>query len=492
MTISYHKLWKTLVDRKIKKMDLKEITGIGSSTLAKLSHDQPVAMEVIIKICSYLGCNIGDVMDIVPEKADDIARAYAHILEEELIASLGCTEPSSIALVAAKARAALGALPERCVVEASGNIIKNARSVIVPNTGGMKGIKAAAASGIIAGRPDAGLEALDAVTEKDIEAISAYLSDHLIEVVHSEEPEPLYVAITVFSGGSSARAVLQGDHLGITLIEKNGEPIFAREADAHDTEAAELGLLSIRNIVEYAQNADIERVRPLIRRQIDYNYAISREGLRGDWGANIGKAMMNAFGNDAKVRAAASAAAGSDARMGGCDLPVIIVSGSGNQGITASVPVIEFATEIGCPEDRLHRAVILSDLVTIQQKAGIGRLSAFCGVVSAACGAGAGIAFLLGGGYDVIAHTIVNTLAVISGMVCDGAKPSCAAKIAVAVHTAMLGYSMYVNDNMQFRSGDGIVRKGVDNTIENVGRIASLGMRETDREILRAMTEYDS
>jgi L-cysteine desulfidase len=248
-------------------------------------------------------------------------------------------------------------------------------------------------------------------------------------------------------------------------------------------------LLTIADIVDFAKNADIGRLKPLIQRQIEYNYAIASEGLNNDWGANVGSSIQNAFGDHVMFRAVAAAAAGSDARMSGCDLPVVIISGSGNQGITASVPVVEYARAFDLPEETLYRSVILSDLVTIHQKTGIGKLSAFCGAVSAGCGAAAGIAFLMGGDYDIISHTIVNTLAVISGMVCDGAKPSCAGKIAAAVHTGILGYSMYANDKMQFYGGDGIVRRGVDNTIANVGRVASRGMRETDREILRIMQE---
>ncbi|MDR2664936.1 MAG: L-serine ammonia-lyase, iron-sulfur-dependent, subunit alpha [Oscillospiraceae bacterium] len=492
MTISYGKLFKLLSDRGIKKMELKEAVGMGSSTLAKLSRGELVSMDVVIKICAYLGCNVGEIMDVIPDQRDRAAEAYIRILEEELIPSLGCTEPSSIAFAAARAREVLGDMPERCVVEVSGNMIKNARSVIVPNTGGMKGIKAAAAGGIIAGRAQAGLEVLEGVTQDDIAQITDYLRDHLIEVVHSENPEPLYVSVTLYRNADSARVTLVGDHLAVAAIERNGECVFVRSGTSEDERAADCALLNIRDIFDFAQNADIEAVRPLIERQIACNCAISREGLENSWGANIGKAILNAFGSDIKMRAAASAAAGSDARMGGCDMPVIIVSGSGNQGITACVPVAEFARGTGCSDEMLHRAVILSDLVTVDQKRSIGKLSAFCGVVCAACGAAAGIAFLLGGDYDVVAHTIVNTLAVISGMVCDGAKPSCAAKIAVAVHSGMLGYSMYANEKMQFLGGDGIVRRGVDNTIASVGRMASLGMRETDREILRIMTEYDN
>jgi L-cysteine desulfidase len=417
------------------------------------------------------------------------AEACIRILREELIASLGCTEPSSIAFAASRARETLGCFPERCVVEISGNMLKNTKSVMVPNTGGMKGIKAAAAAGIIAGRPELDLEVLRDVTTADIDQIKDYLEKHSIKVIHRDNGELLYIAVTLFAGSNHARVTLKGGHLNIVSIEKNDRVIFTNpEIKAEETDDPR-SMLSIADIVDFARNGDIEKLRPIIKRQIEYNDAISREGLNHDWGANVGSSIRSVFDDHVMFRAVAAAAAGSDARMSGCDLPVIILSGSGNQGITASVPVIEYAKEFKCSEEMLYRSVILADLVTVHQKTSIGKLSAFCGAVSAGCGAAAGIAFLMGGDYDIIAHTIVNTLAIISGMVCDGAKPSCAGKIAVAVHTGILGYSMYANDNMQFYDGDGIVRRGVDNTIANVGRMASIGMRETDREIINIMKE---
>jgi L-cysteine desulfidase len=423
------------------------------------------------------------------DKKKIFAEACAGILREELIPSLGCTEPSSIAFVTAKARETLGCLPDRCVVEVSGNILKNTKSVMVPNTGGMKGIRAAAAAGIIAGRPDLDLEILRDITSADIDRITDYLEQHKIDVVHRDNGELLYIAATLYGGGDCARVTLKGGHLNISAIERNGRVIFSNPETAEADTDGQRSLLTIADIVDFAKNADIGELKPIIKRQIEYNYAISREGLNNDWGANVGSSIRNTFDDHVMFRAVAAAAAGSDARMSGCDLPVVIISGSGNQGITASVPVVEYAREFNCSEEMLYRSVILSDLVTVHQKTSIGKLSAFCGAVSAGCGAAAGIAFLMGGDYDIIAHTIVNTLAIISGMVCDGAKPSCAGKIATAVQTGILGYSMYANDNMQFYGGDGIVRRGVDNTIANVGRVASRGMRETDREIIRIMQE---
>jgi L-cysteine desulfidase len=353
----------------------------------------------------------------------------------------------------------------------------------------MKGIRAAAAAGIVAGRPDLDLEVLRDITPADMDRIADYLKQRKIDVVHRDDGELLYVAATLYGGGGSARVTLKGGHLSVSSIEKDGRVIFSNPEAAETETNDQRNLLNIADIVDFAKNADISELKPLIKRQIEYNYAISREGLKNDWGANVGSSIQNAFGDHVMFRAVAAAAAGSDARMSGCDLPVVIISGSGNQGITASVPVVEYASAFNAAEDMLYRSVILSDLVTIQQKTGIGKLSAFCGAVSAGCGAAAGIAFLMGGDFDVVSHTIVNTLAIISGIVCDGAKPSCAGKIAAAVHTGMLGYYMYANDNMQFYGGDGIVRRGADNTIANVGRVASRGMRETDREILRIMQE---
>jgi L-cysteine desulfidase len=420
---------------------------------------------------------------------NDKSGVYANILKNELITSLGCTEPSAIAFVAATAQARLGRPAERCVVEASGNIIKNAKSAVVPNTGGMKGIKAAAAAGMIAGKPELELETLRDVTDGDVLKVRAFLDSGAVEFRQSDRDALLYVAVTLSGGGDTVYVELEGGHNNITRIEKNGELLFTGRSIEEAESDLEYELLNVLDIVDFAENADIEELRPVIRRQIEYNYDIAREGMENDWGANIGSSLISAYGDDVKVRAAAMAAAGSDARMSGCDMHVVIVSGSGNQGITASAPVVEFGRELGCSEDTLIRAVILSDLVTIHQKTSIGKLSAFCGAVSAGCGAAAGIAFLLGGDYDIIAHTIVNSLATVAGMVCDGAKPSCAAKIAVAVHAGILGYSMYAKCDQQFYGGDGIVKRGVDNTITNVGRMASRGMRETDREILRIMTE---
>ena len=420
--------------------------------------------------------------------------SYVNILREELVPAMGCTEPIAIAYAAAVARKALGALAQRMEVEASGNIIKNVKSVFVPGTGGLRGIPAAAAAGMAAGDPELELEVLSRVGEGEQARIREYLEKTPIEVKLSGSPFIFDILVRAWAGEESALVRIVNYHQNIVRIEKNGEVL----KDVPVQAAAEEGLtdksaLSVKGILEFAGSCDLADVEALLERQVRYNTAIAQEGLRGDYGANIGSVLLAAYGNDVKVRAKAMAAAGSDARMNGCGLPVVIVSGSGNQGLTASLPVVEFAKELGVDRETLLRAVLVSDLVTIHLKSEIGRLSAYCGAVSAGCGSGAGIAWLYGREKSPeallkdVSHTIVNALAVDSGIVCDGAKASCAAKIASAVDAGLLGFFMYQN-GQQFRGGDGIISKGVEETIRNVGLLASQGMRETDREILDIMT----
>ena len=426
------------------------------------------------------------------DRTDPVYSEYIRILAAELIPATGCTEPIAIAYGAAKVRQVLGALPESCQVEASGNIIKNVKSVVVPNTGHLRGIEAAAAAGIVAGDPDVQLQVISHVSQEDQAAIRTYLETHPVEVIPAQNGKVFFIALKVRAGQDTARVVIENFHTNITRIERNGECLFEQpegeEEIAHD-QLLNYDLLNVQEIIDFADNVDLKDVEALLTRQIECNTAISQEGLTHPWGACIGQTLLQAQGNDVRVRAKAAAAAGSDARMSGCEMPVVIVSGSGNQGMTASLPVIEYAKELNASQEKLLRALAVSNLVTIHQKTSIGRLSAFCGAVSAGCGAAAGIAYLKGEGYDVIAHTIVNTLAILSGMVCDGAKPSCAGKIAMAVEAGLMGYEMYTHGKNQFHSGEGIVKKGVDNTIRTVGRMAREGMRDTDREILSIMTE---
>lgn len=416
-------------------------------------------------------------------------QTYVQILKEELVPAMGCTEPIALAYCAAKAREVLGSLPDRCVVEASGNIVKNVKSVIVPNTGGLKGIEAAAAAGVVAGDAGRVLEVIAGVTQEQKIQIKEYMERTSIQVKPLETDELLDMIVTLYKDSSYAKVRIANYHTNIVLIEKDGEKLYEMGVMAtEEAQMADRSLLNVKDIYDFARTVELEDVRELIGRQIEYNSAISEEGLEHDWGANIGSVLLKAYGNDIRVRARAVAAAGSDARMSGCEMPVIINSGSGNQGMTASLPVIEYAKELKASEEELYRALVLSNLVTIHQKTGIGRLSAYCGAVSAGCGAGCGIAYLLGGDYATIAHTLVNALAIVSGIICDGAKPSCAGKIAAAVDAGILGYQMYIN-GQQFRGGDGIISKGVENTIRNVGRLGKEGMKETDKEIIQIMTD---
>lgn len=415
---------------------------------------------------------------------------YLKILQEELVPATGCTEPIAIAYGAAKARELLGVLPESVLVEASGNIIKNVKSVVVPNTNSLKGIEAAAAAGIVAGQSDKILEVISEVTPAQRAEIRAYLADHPIVVKPAEGDKVFDILITLRAGNNHVKLRISDYHTHIVYIEKNGEVLFQSGevlSDSARDMLTDRSCLSVKGVLDFASTCNLEDVRALIERQIDYNYAIAEEGMRHSWGANIGSVLKEHYGVGIYSRARYMAAAGSDARMSGCEMPVIIVSGSGNQGITASVPVVEYAKELNVSRDQMVRAVLLSDLLTIHLKTGIGRLSAYCGAVSAGCSAGAAIAYLHGGGFREIAHTLVNSLAIVSGMICDGAKASCAAKISAAVDAGLVGYSMF-RSGQQFRGGDGIVTKGVEETIRNIGRLGRLGMRETDREIIRIMT----
>ena len=415
---------------------------------------------------------------------------YLKILQEELVPATGCTEPIAIAYGAAKARELLGVLPESVLVEASGNIIKNVKSVVVPNTDCLKGIEAAAAAGIVAGQSDKILEVISEVTPAQRAEIRAYLADHPVVVKPAEGDKVFDILITLRAENNHVKLRISDYHTHIVYIEKNGEVLFQSGevlSDSARDMLTDRSCLSVEGVLDFASTCNLEDVRALIERQIDYNYAIAEEGMRHSWGANIGSVLKEHYGVGIYSRARYMAAAGSDARMSGCEMPVIIVSGSGNQGITASVPVVEYAKELNVSRDQMVRAVLLSDLLTIHLKTGIGRLSAYCGAVSAGCSAGAAIAYLHGGGFREIAHTLVNSLAIVSGMICDGAKASCAAKISAAVDAGLVGYSMF-RSGQQFRGGDGIVTKGVEETIRNIGRLGRLGMRETDREIIRIMT----
>ena len=421
------------------------------------------------------------------EKTNERDSAYVQILKEELKPAMGCTEPIALAYAAAKARKVLGKTPEKVVIGASGSIIKNVKSVIVPNTDHLKGIPAAAAAGIVAGDPDRELEVIASVSPEQIEEMKRFLKETEIRVEHMDNGLTFDIIVTVIKGGSYAKVRIANYHTNIVLIEKNGEVLFEVPVEGESEEGlTDRTLLNMKDIWDFINTVDVEDIREVLDTQIRCNVAIAEEGLHGDYGANIGKVLLDMNGDDVRTRARAMAAAGSDARMNGCELPVIINSGSGNQGITASVPVVVYAKELGVEEDKLYRALALSNLTAIHQKTPIGRLSAYCGAVNAGAGAGAGIAYLCGGGYEEVIHTVVNAVAIISGMVCDGAKASCAAKIAEAVDAGILGYNMYIR-GQQFHDGDGIVTSGIEDTIKNVGRLAKEGMRETNEEIINIM-----
>ena len=421
------------------------------------------------------------------ERNDRVYQTYVQILRHELISAMGCTEPIALAYCAASARSVLGVLPEKIKVEASGNIIKNVKSVIVPNTNGRKGIEAAAAIGIVAGDPDAGLEVIAHAKQEDKEKLGDYLSHADIKVEFAQTDHVLDIIVKVNKGKDHAEVHIVNEHTNVVRITRNDEVLLKKEIiTTANTSKPDYDCLTIEDIFDFAMTCDLADVQEILDRQIAYNTAIADEGLKNDYGANIGKTLLKAYGQDVHIRARARAAAGSDARMNGCELPVVINSGSGNQGMTVSLPVIEYAKETGASKEKLYRALLLANLVTLHEKEGIGRLSAYCGAVSAGAGAGAGIAWLCTGDYKTVIHTIVNALAITSGIVCDGAKASCAAKISAAVDAGILGFEMYRN-GQQFYGGDGLVEKGVENTIRNISRLGRIGMKETDKEIINMM-----
>lgn len=374
------------------------------------------------------------------------------------------------------------------MIEASGSIIKNVKSVIVPNTNHLKGMPAAAAAGIIAGRSEKELEVISEVTGSEMEDMRRFLEEVQIDVEHIDHGLVFEIIVTEYCGDSYAKVRITNFHTNIVLIEKDGKILYENreELASEEEKRADRGLLDMESIWDFIHSLDVEDVREVLTRQIEYNTAIADEGLKGNYGANIGSVLLDTYGDDIRTRAKAKAAAGSDARMNGCELPVIINSGSGNQGITVSIPVIEYAKEMGTDEEHLLRALALSNLTAIHQKTGIGTLSAYCGAVSAGAGAGAGIAYLCGGTYEEVVHTVVNALAIVSGIVCDGAKASCAAKIASSVDAAILGYNMYKR-GQEFRRGDGIVMQNIEETIRGIGRLGKDGMKETNEEIIKLM-----
>lgn len=423
-------------------------------------------------------------------KTDKLYKAYVNILKEELVPAMGCTEPIAVAYCAATAKKYLGCTPTKVKAEISGNIIKNIKSVIVPNTDGLFGIEAAVSVGIVAGNPDNMLQVISNVTDNQKQEIKNFISNTEFVVTPAQAGELLDITITLFADDKYAKVRISGNHTNIVLIETSDEVIYKSNELDNNVKVStktDRNLLTVNDIYDFANSVDTLDVEDVLERQIKYNTAISHKGLTNNYGANVGQVLLKTGGDNVWNRAKAVTAAGSDARMNGCELPVIINSGSGNQGMTASLPVIEYAKELNVTKEKLYRALVISNLVTIHQKTGIGSLSAYCGAVCAGCGAGAGIAYLYGEDCKAISHTIVNSLAIVSGIICDGAKSSCAAKIALSVDAGILGYQLYKN-GQEFKDGEGIVSKGVENTIHNVGRLGKDGMFETDKEILKIMT----
>ena len=430
------------------------------------------------------------------ELTDFDCNQFIAILQEELVPALGCTEPIAIAYAGAHARALLGKIPDRVCIKSSGNIIKNVKSVTVPNSGNMKGIPAAAAIGIIGGNPDKGLEVLADITESDIASTKEFLEKIPCKVSLLDTVASLHFIVEVFAGADSASVEIIHQHTNIVHTTKNGKDVLSVPFDPASANAAltDRSGLSVKKILEFADTIDLDRVRPILERQIDYNTRIAQEGLEHRYGINAGANLLKAAEAEQavtlKIRAQAAAAAGSDARMSGCTLPVVTNSGSGNQGLTASLPVIVFAEEKKLPHDKLLRGLLVSNLIAIHQKTRIGRLSAYCGAVSAGCGSGAAVTYLSGGSYEQVCETITNTLAVVSGIVCDGAKPSCASKIASSVDAALNAHYLAMQ-NRVFEPGEGIVKGDIEKTIAGVGAVAADGMRETDKVILRIMVDDD-
>lgn len=420
-----------------------------------------------------------------------IQKTYTDILKEELQVAMGCTEPIAIAYASAILRRTLDAVPQKIHAKFSGNIIKNVKSVIVPATGGLHGLEAAISAGVVAACPERILEVLTVLTTDDQVTIRSFLETCDFSIDEMDTPNAFDLELTGFADGCTATVRITGNHTNVVSVTKGEIDVtgdYSHGCYQETRIVTDRSVLNVEDILTFVNETPLEELQPLLERQIEMNMAIAQEGLQGSYGACIGKVLYR--GGEASLRdqARAYAAAGSDARMSGCELPVGILSGSGNQGITASVPVVIYARQLGKSHEEMLRAVLLSDLITIHQKTGIGCLSAYCGAISAGCGCGAGICYLLGGDYHAVAHTLVNAVAILSGTICDGAKPSCAAKIAMAVEAGIMGYEM-TKAGCQFYGGDGIITKGVENTIRNIGRLARDGMSETDKEIIRIMLD---
>ena len=420
----------------------------------------------------------------------ELYKNYLDILKQELVPALGCTEPIAIACAAAKASRLLGNFPESLEMKLSGNIIKNVKGVTVPNSGGLKGIDIAAVLGMVGGNADKALEVLEEITPEHIARAKELASRGICTYSLAENVPNLYISAKAVCGGHYAEVVIAHQHTNIIKMEKDGEVLLDRtlEAEEKTDDTVDRSCLTVKDILDFADQVRMEDIEEIISRQIRLNTAISQEGLDNNYGAQIGKTLMHVWGKSATTRACARAAAGSDARMGGCSMPVVINSGSGNQGITVSLPVIVYAEEWEVSRDKLYRSLVVSNLIAVHQKYYIGSLSAYCGAVSAACGAGAGITYMYGGTYEQVSLTIINTLGNVGGIVCDGAKPSCAAKIASSVDAALMAFHLSIQ-NKSFLPGEGLIKGDVEETIKSMGYIGRVGMKTTDTEILNVMID---
>lgn len=423
---------------------------------------------------------------------ENIEKMYVNILEEELKPALGCTEPIAISFLAASLKHYIGSLPDTLLIEASGNIIKNAKSVVVPNTGGMKGIIVAAAAGMVAGDAEAGLEVLKSVKNEDIPQINAFIEKTPITLKKLESSSQLHIKMKAEFNGDIYEAELRDQHTNITEIKKNGNILYSGNSGAKTGQATitDRSVLNVKDILDFASNVSLDKVSHLIERQIEYNTKIAKAGLTEHYGIDIGQNFLKLYQKDAtiKTKAVGEAAAASDARMCGCPLPVVTNSGSGNQGLTVSIPVIVYAREMNVSRETLLRTLIISNLLAIHQKTAIGRLSAYCGAVTAGTAAAAAIAYMCSSSYDVVCKTITTSLATTSGLFCDGAKQSCANKIVTSLQSSLFAMDMAVQ-GYSFDGGDGIVKENIEKTIKGVGTIASKGMVETDKVILDVMLE---
>ncbi len=417
-----------------------------------------------------------------------IENDFLAILGEELIPAMGCTEPIALAFAAAKAKEVLGAVPEKIIAKCSGNIIKNVRCVSIPNSGGMTGIETACVLGALCGDVSREMEVLEAVTPEGLEESIGFIENGGCAVEYLESPIPLHFIIRLEKGEDLAEVEVRHSHTNIVRISKNGETLFATEDFGEATAVADRGELSVENIFDFANEVEISKIEPFTKRQIECNMAIAKVGMEGKFGIGIGKEMLEMNPESVFVKMRAFAAAGSEARMCGCNMPVIITSGSGNQGIASSVPVIVYAKEKGIPEEKMFRALAFSSLLTVFQKEYIGKLSAFCGAVSASCAAGAAITYISGGTVKQIKDTIDNTLADIPGIICDGAKSSCAAKIASALDAALFAHVLAMKGKV-YQANTGIIQSDAGKTIRSVGHIGKVGMKQTDSEIVKMMIE---